>query len=196
MPDPIAAGCGVDMDWRDPTITGRDPSFDPNSQTFDADDPSGAPFFRLAGGVLSTGTRLARPSELEQINTQTGRRLRDSFMPGSGTISNPVMRRMYDVLLCEAAGTADVSGNGLAELGIANEAFFASGNCRTNEEVGQDGTVAELRAGAQDPSAQTGADRAQTGADRAQTGADPAPATPGAGAVRSLRKTARLLFRL
>jgi len=145
LPNVAANGCSLDMDWRDFTMTGRDPSFDPVAGAFDGDDPSGDPIFRQPGSIVSAARRLARPAELEQINTQTGRRLRDSFMPGSGTISQPVMKRMYDVLLCEAAGTPDVSGNGLGELGIADDNFFGSGTCRTNAEVGQDGTVAELR---------------------------------------------------
>jgi len=39
------------------------------------------------------------------------------------------MQRMRAVQLCEAAGTGDVDGNGLDELGPANDAFRQSGTC-------------------------------------------------------------------
>jgi hypothetical protein len=114
-PDAVAAGCGLDPDWRDPTIMGRDPTVDPATGEFDATDPSGPPFFRIPTGIVAP-RKLAQPSLFEQIGTQSGRRIRDSFMPGSGAISHQVMRRMYGYRVCEANGT-DVDGNGLGELG-------------------------------------------------------------------------------
>jgi hypothetical protein len=111
--------CGLDMDWRDPTIMGRDPSFDPNTGTFDATDPSADPFFRQSGALLTSAVRLARPALWEQLGTQTGRRVRDSFMPGSGALSFPVLQRMYGVQVCEDTNTPDINGNGLGELGYA-----------------------------------------------------------------------------
>ncbi|RMH36760.1 MAG: hypothetical protein D6689_21900 [Deltaproteobacteria bacterium] len=112
--------CGLDADWRDPTILGRDPSLDPDTGAPLAGDPSGPRVFRMAGALLSRADRLARPALWEQVGTQTGRRLRDSFMPGSGVLSLGVMQRMYNVRVCEVPGTADVDGNGLGELGYAD----------------------------------------------------------------------------
>ncbi len=129
LPDPIAAGCGKDFDWRDPAIMGRDPSFDPITGNFDAGDPSGVPFQRLLSVVGGTPTRLARPAVWEKIGTQTGRRMRDSFMPGSGVLSLEVMQKMRAIELCEAAGTGDDDGNGLEELGLADDAFAQTGVC-------------------------------------------------------------------
>lgn len=130
LPDPIDAGCGLDMDWRDPTIMGRDPAFDPNAGTFDAGDPSGPPFFRQSSAILSAGRRMARPALWEQIGTQTGRRLRDSFMPGSGVLSLGVMQTMHEqVQLCENQDFIDLNGSGLGPLGPADDTFFATGEC-------------------------------------------------------------------
>jgi hypothetical protein len=119
-PDPRSAGCLLDMDFLDPTIMQRDPSFDPNTNTFDSPlvDPSSVTFFhQLAGaGGLTTGKRLARPAIWEQINTLTGRRLRDSFMPGSGTLSQGVMQKMRSVQFCESSVESHTTG-GLNQLG-------------------------------------------------------------------------------
>jgi hypothetical protein len=104
------------MDFLDPTITQRDPSFDPNTNTFDAADPSSVAFFRQTRSVLTSGKRLARPAIWEQLNTLTGRRLRDSFMPGSGTLSLGVMQKMRSVLLCESTVESHTAG-GLNQLG-------------------------------------------------------------------------------
>jgi hypothetical protein len=117
--------CGLDMDWRDPTVMGRDPSFIVASGTFDPADPSGAPFFRMQSANLLSGTRLARPSLFERIGTNTGRRLRDSFMPGSGVLSLPVMQRMYSVQVCEDPDTVNINGSGLGEIGY----FFDGEEC-------------------------------------------------------------------
>ncbi len=56
-------------------------------------------------------------------------RVRDSFMPGSGVLSLEVMQKMRAVKLCEAAGSGDVDGNGLDELGPADDTFRQSGTC-------------------------------------------------------------------
>ncbi len=117
MPDPIGNGCGLDTDFRDPTVLGRDPSFDPVAGDFIAEDPSGAPFARVQTNLV-VPRRLARPPLLERLGTQTGRRIRDSFMPGSTVMSTQVMQRMYEYQVCEAPGTDDVDGNGLGELGF------------------------------------------------------------------------------
>lgn len=124
-PDPRAAGCLLDMDFLDPTIMQRDPSFDPNTNTFDAADPSSVTFFHQLHTVLSTGKRLARPAIWEQINTLTGRRLRDSFMPGSGTLSQGVMQKMRSVQLCESTVDSHTTG-GLNQLGY----FMAGTSCQ------------------------------------------------------------------
>jgi hypothetical protein len=143
FPDPRAANCGLDMDFRDPTVSGRDPSFDPVMGAFDPDDPSGVPFFRQTSADISSGRRLARPAYWEKINTQTGRRMRDSFMPGAGVLSLDVMQRMYGVLICEDTGSVDVNGNGLGDLGFASPEFLATGTCET---FGQESAAARAPA--------------------------------------------------
>jgi hypothetical protein len=130
LPDPLDGACGLDMDWRDPTVMGRDPSFDPLTGDFDADDPSGAPFFRQAPGILLGARRLARPSTWEQIGTQTGRRVRDSFMPGTGVLSLEVMQRMVGLEVCENQDFIDLNGSGLGPLGPADDQFFNTGECQ------------------------------------------------------------------
>jgi hypothetical protein len=124
LPDPLVESCGLDMDWRDPTIMGRDPSLGAS------DDPSGPPFFRQTPAILTGARRLARPSLWEQIGTQTGRRTRDSFMPGSGVLSLPVMQRMVGVQVCENQDFIDLNGSGLGPLGPADDSFFATGECQ------------------------------------------------------------------
>jgi hypothetical protein len=126
---PDTAACKADMDFRDPVIMGRDPSLVGANLDIDPDDPSGPPAFRIASTILNGGGRFARPALWEQIGTQTGRRVRDSFMPGSGVLSESVMQRMYLIQLCEIPGTEDVNGSGWGEFGEANSDFFASGNC-------------------------------------------------------------------
>ncbi|MCG8416917.1 MAG: hypothetical protein MJE77_03100 [Proteobacteria bacterium] len=135
--NPVSLGCGLDMDWRDPTIMGRDPTF--INGAFDAADPSGPPFFRLAPQVNAAARRLARPAQWEKMNTHTGRRYRDSFMPGSGTLSLEVMARMYAVRVCETDDIRDINGNGLGVLGYAND----SGGCDAFPETptGQEETA-------------------------------------------------------
>jgi len=118
FPDPRAAGCLLDMDFLDPTIMQRDPSFDPVTSTFDAGDPSSATFFHQVKTILGTGKRLARPALWEQLNTLTGRRLRDSFMPGSGTLSLGIMQKMRGVTLCESTAPSH-NASGLNQLGYA-----------------------------------------------------------------------------
>ncbi|HEX2688427.1 MAG TPA: hypothetical protein VHN14_17475 [Kofleriaceae bacterium] len=118
FPDPRAAGCLLDMDFVDPTIMQRDPSVDPNTGAFDAGDPSSPTFFHQARTILTGGKRLARPAIWEQLNTLTGRRLRDSFMPGSGTLSLGIMQKMRSVVLCEST-TPSHNASGLGQLGYA-----------------------------------------------------------------------------
>jgi hypothetical protein len=116
--------CGpLDMQLLDPTIMGRDPSFDPNTNAFDAGDPSGLAFFRISAGT-GVGKRLARPSNWEQIGTLTGRRLRDSFMPGAGVLSLDVMQRMHNYQVCEIPGEPSTNPSGLDGLGE-----FQGGQC-------------------------------------------------------------------
>jgi hypothetical protein len=119
FPDPRAAGCLLDLDFLDPTIMQRDPSFDPSTSTFDTADPSSASFFVQASAILASGKRLARPAVWEQLNTLTGRRLRDSFNPGSGTLSLGVMQVMRSVELCESAASSN-NASGLNQLGYAS----------------------------------------------------------------------------
>jgi hypothetical protein len=126
-PDPRAAGCLLDMDFLDPTIMQRDPSFDPNTSTFDSPvvDPSSVTFFHQVRTILGAGKRLARPAIWEQLNTLTGRRLRDSFMPGSGTLSLGVMQKMRSVQLCESTVESHTAG-GLNQLGY----FMSGASCQ------------------------------------------------------------------
>jgi hypothetical protein len=135
FPDPTAGNCGLDMDFRDPTVSGRDPAFDPVMGIFDVDDPSGEPFFRLTSDVVTTARRMARPAYWAKINTHTGRRMRDSFMPGAGVLSLPVMQRMYGVQLCEDTRTNDVNGNGLGDMGFVSDDFLNGGACTPIGEV-------------------------------------------------------------
>ncbi len=129
FPDPRAKGCLLDLDFLDPTINGRDPSFDPKTNTFDAGDPSAAKFVRMTRAVVTAGRRLARPALWEQLGTLTGRRLRDSFMPGSGVLSLPVMQRMHAVQLCEDPAAVGFSQSGIGALGYADASFTSSGAC-------------------------------------------------------------------
>ena len=122
---PNTADCKQDMDWRDPTIMGRDPVF--INGAFDLNEPDGDPSFRIAGtgGLVTGNARLPRPALWDAIGTWTGRRLRDSFMPGSGVLSQSVMQRMYLTFVCELPGTADVNGSGWGDFGFPD----ANGNC-------------------------------------------------------------------
>lgn len=129
FPNPIAAGCTLDLDFLDETILGRDPSFDPNTNTFDATDPSGPTFFHMTRTLLQSGNRLARPTVWEQIGTLTGRRVRDSFMPGSGVLSLVVMQQMRSVKFCESTTDATTVGN-LGQLGYADATFLGGGACK------------------------------------------------------------------
>jgi hypothetical protein len=123
-PDPGAAQCLLDLSFMDPTQMGRDPSFDPVTGAFDALDPSGVSFFRQTRAIVTSGTRLARPAFWEQLGTLTGRRLRDSFMPGSGVLSLPVMQRMRGVAVCETDQPSSHPA-GLGALG-----YLDGGVCR------------------------------------------------------------------
>ena len=71
-----ASGCLLDMDFLDATVSGRDPSFDPVTGTFDAvtTDPSSRHVLPPGARRSSSGKRLARPAIWEQLNTLTGRR--------------------------------------------------------------------------------------------------------------------------
>ena len=60
--------------------------------------------------ILTGGRRLARGAMWEQIGTLTGRRLRDSFMPGSGVLSLAVMQQMRGVKLCESTAASNGAG--------------------------------------------------------------------------------------
>jgi len=124
FPDPGAADCLLEVEMYDATRSSRDPSFDPGTNTFDPLDPSGQPFFRMAGNILASGRRMIRPVEYEQIGFLSGRRYRDSFMPGSGSISFPVMKAMRDVLVCEVRPDGSTNPSGLGELG-----YFDGGSC-------------------------------------------------------------------
>ena len=125
-PNPGTAGCLLDMEFMDATQgASRDPSFDPINKVFDNPevDPSALTAFRQPHAILGSGKRLAQPAQWEQINTLTGRRVRDSFMAGSGTLSTEVMQTMRSIQVCE---TADASTNpsGLNLLG-----YFLNGTC-------------------------------------------------------------------
>jgi hypothetical protein len=119
FPNPKAACKPLDMQLMDPTIMGRDPSFDPIANAFDpiAVDPSAPPFFRINPAIISNARRLARPAMWEAIGTLTGRRMRDSFMPGSGVLSLEVMQRMHAYEVCEIAGEPSTNPSGLDGLG-------------------------------------------------------------------------------
>ena len=135
-PDPRTAGCLLDLDFVDPTIMGRDPSFNPVTGVFDSvdkfgkADPSAQPFFRETAAInTGVGTRIARGAMWEQIGTITGRRYRDSFMPGAGVLSLPVMAAMRSVQLCENATMPGEGFGGLGALGYVTPDFLSSGNC-------------------------------------------------------------------
>jgi hypothetical protein len=122
---PDSSLCLLELEMYDPTRTGRDPSFDPNNNLFDlAVDPSANPFFRQVRQLNASGRRLARPAFFEAIGTLSGRRYRDSFMPGSGVMSLGVMQAMRSVEICELAGVASTNPSGLDELG-----YVAGGAC-------------------------------------------------------------------
>jgi len=125
-PNPGTANCLLDMEFMDATQgASRDPSFDPVTQTFDNPevDPSAVVSFRQTRAILGSGKRLAKPTQWEQINTLTGRRVRDSFMAGSGTLSFEVMQLMRSIQVCE---TADASTN---PSGLNLEGYFLNGQC-------------------------------------------------------------------
>jgi len=119
FPNPKTQCKPLDMQLMDPTIMGRDPSFDPNTNTFDgvAIDPSAPPFFRINPAVVTTGRRLARPAQWDTIGTLSGRRMRDSFMPGAGVLSLDVMKRMHAYEVCELEGQPSTNPSGLDALG-------------------------------------------------------------------------------
>jgi hypothetical protein len=131
FPDPRSKDCLLDLDFSDPTNNSRDPSFDPTTGNFDstAADPSAPTFVRMNNAIVSTGRRLARPALWEQLGTLTGRRLRDSFMPGAGVLSLPVMQKMRSVQVCENPALPGFAQSGIGALGYANDAFTASGAC-------------------------------------------------------------------
>ena len=140
FPDPKSAGCELSLAFLDATQSGRDPTFDPVMQTFDNGscaahatnpfvDPSAKTFFHFARTIVTSGKRLARGALWEQIGTLSGRRVRDSFMPGSGVLSLPVMQKMRSVLLCESTTSSDEQGS-LGALGYADAAFLATGTCQ------------------------------------------------------------------
>lgn len=120
--------CLLEFDSYDPTHSGRDPSFDPIAGVFDDPniDPSAVDFFRLNRAILGgNGRRLARPVYWEAIGTLTGRRYRDSFMPGSGVLSLPVMQAMRAIQVCEIPGAPSTNPSGLDGLG-----YFIDGVCQ------------------------------------------------------------------
>ena len=135
-PDPAAQGCTLDLPFLDATQSGRDPSLDPATNTFDPCAPSATSFgdlssprfFHQVAQILTGGRRLARPTFWEQIGTLTGRRTRDSFMPGSGVLSLEVMQSMRSVQLCESTAASREPGN-LGAIGYADATFMASGTC-------------------------------------------------------------------
>ena len=164
FPDPGSAGCILDLEFMDPTIMGRDPSFNPLTNTFDAGDPSSPRFFRQTRTVITAGRRLARPAVWEQLGTLTGRRVRDSFMPGSGVLSLPVMRTLRGVEVCELAEPS-TNPSGLGALGYA-----VPGAC-----VPFGGDAGRRAGGPREPGAAGGSPAA----------AAPAPCTPTSGRVCS-----------
>lgn len=137
---PDTTKCALDMSFLDATIMGRDPSFDPIANAFIspadpnpkiADPSSGTivggvvqPFFHMPRLILGGGKRLAPPTQWEQIGTLTGRRMRDSFMPGAGVLSLSVMQAMRAVKVCESTAPS-TTPNGLGALGYDN----GSGTC-------------------------------------------------------------------
>ncbi|HEU0031821.1 MAG TPA: hypothetical protein VFQ53_14385 [Kofleriaceae bacterium] len=126
-PDPGTQDCLMELDMYDPTHSGKDPSFDPIAGTFDnpAVDPSAIQFFRETPAILGNGKHLARPVFWEQVGTLSGRRYRDSFMPGSGVLSLEVMQLMRAVGVCELDNPS-TNPSGLNELGY----FFGPGDCQ------------------------------------------------------------------
>ncbi|MEO8699086.1 MAG: hypothetical protein ABI867_03550 [Kofleriaceae bacterium] len=120
-PDPGTADCLLELEMNDPTRSGRDPSFNPVTGLFDnpAVDPSAKTTLVLANaaGIIANGRRLARPVFWEAIGTLTGRRYRDSYMPGAGVMSLQVMQKMYDIQVCVRDGGASTNPNGLDETG-------------------------------------------------------------------------------
>ncbi len=124
FPNPAAAGCLLEIEMFDATRSGRDPSFDPNGGGFDAADPSGPPFFRMQSAILGSGNRMVRPTLFEQIGFLSGRRYRDSFMPGSGVLSFPIMQSMRSVQVCEVSSGNSTNPSGIGELG-----YLIDGSC-------------------------------------------------------------------
>ena len=125
-PNPAQEGCTLDLSFLDLAQSGRDPSFDPNTGLFDAADPS-SKSARMTHTILSGGgRRLARPAQWEAINTLTGRRYRDSFMPGSSTLSADVMQTMRSVQVCETTDTSSRAPGNLNALGYPD----GSGGCK------------------------------------------------------------------
>jgi hypothetical protein len=131
FPQPATAGCLFDLAFLDPTQSGRDPSWNPASNTFDpaSVDPSAKTSFHFTRTILTSGHRLARGAIWEQIGTLTGRRVRDSFMPGAGVLSLPVMQQMRSVKLCESTSPSSEPGN-LGALGYADANFTSTGTCQ------------------------------------------------------------------
>ncbi len=124
FPDPVSAGCTLDLAFYDATQSGRDPSFDPVQNTFDATDPSSFSFV-MANTIIQSGERLARPAQWEAIGTLTGRRYRDSFMPGSGVLSLSVMQQMRSVQVCESTDANSRAPGNLNVLGYPSGATCA-----------------------------------------------------------------------
>lgn len=125
FPNPQAADCLLEVEMYDATRSSRDPSFNPATNSFDVADPSGQPFFRMQSAILTTGKRMIRPILFEQLGFLSGRRYRDSFMPGSGTISFDVMKAMHDVQVCEVNSDNSTNPSGIGELG-----YFDGGGCQ------------------------------------------------------------------
>jgi hypothetical protein len=126
FPDPANANCVLDLSFYDVTQSGRDPSFDPITGTFDAADPSSVSFqLSPKGTTMGNGSRLARPAQWEAIGTLTGRRYRDSFMPGSGVMSTDVMATMRSVQVCETGDKTSRAPGNLNVLGYPD----SNGNC-------------------------------------------------------------------